>query len=110
MQTGSHNLLTQKAAHSVLRCFRRASLQLLRVHPQIALADPPFPDEASARMTDRIDDDLPAHTVESTLASFARPAPTHAPRVLVLYGSLREKSFSRYLALECERVLTRFGA
>lgn len=57
-----------------------------------------------------IDDDLPPHTVESTLASFARTPVTHAPRVLVLYGSLREKSFSRYLAEECVRVLTRFGA
>lgn len=58
----------------------------------------------------RIDDDLPPHTIESTLASLARTPPTHPPRVLVLYGSLREKSFSRYLAEECVRVLTRFGA
>jgi arsenic resistance protein ArsH len=61
-------------------------------------------------MTTRIDDDLPPHSVESVLASFARTPPTHPPRVLVLYGSLREKSFSRYLAEECVRVLTRFGA
>ncbi|MEM7153885.1 MAG: arsenical resistance protein ArsH [Myxococcota bacterium] len=35
---------------------------------------------------------------------------THAPRILVLYGSLRETSFSRKLAREVERVLTHFGA
>lgn len=58
----------------------------------------------------RIDDDLPPHSIESTLASLSRAPLTHPPRVLVLYGSLREKSFGRYLAEECARVLTRFGA
>ena len=49
-------------------------------------------------MTDRIEDDLPPHSVERTLAGFARPARTHPPRVLILYGSLRARSFSRLLA------------
>lgn len=57
-----------------------------------------------------IDDDLPSHSVSAALESLAVPASTHAPRVLILYGSLREKSFSRYLAEECARVLTQFGA
>lgn len=35
---------------------------------------------------------------------------THAPRVLLLYGSLREESYSRKVALEAERILQRFGA
>ncbi len=61
-------------------------------------------------MSDRIDDDLPPHSVASTLASFARPPSTHPPRVLILYGSLRARSFSRLLAEECGRVLTAFGA
>ena len=60
--------------------------------------------------SDRIDDDLPPHTVPSALASLGATPLTHPPRILVLYGSLREKSFSRYLAEECVRVLTRFGA
>lgn len=34
----------------------------------------------------------------------------HAPRILLLYGSLRERSFSRLLTLEAERILQRFGA
>lgn len=42
---------------------------------------------------------LNAHTVS-----------THAPRILVLYGSLRERSFSRFLAEEAGRILTAFGA
>jgi len=61
-------------------------------------------------MADHIDDDLPPLDVASTVASFARERAIHAPRVLILYGSLREKSFSRYLAAECARVLTGFGA
>lgn len=34
----------------------------------------------------------------------------HRPRVLMLYGSLRERSFSRFLTYEAARVLTRLGA
>ena len=57
-----------------------------------------------------IDDDLPVHTVESTLADLGiADSSAHPPRVLVLYGSLREQSFSRFLAEECARVLTAFG-
>jgi len=50
--------------------------------------------------------------LEGALA-FAPPlppnAPTHKPRILVLYGSLRPESFSRKLAFECARVLERLG-
>ena len=35
---------------------------------------------------------------------------THAPRILLLYGSLRERSFSRFLAEEAGRILTHMGA
>jgi arsenic resistance protein ArsH len=34
---------------------------------------------------------------------------THAPRFLILYGSLRERSFSRLLAYEAARLLERMG-
>jgi arsenical resistance protein ArsH len=34
----------------------------------------------------------------------------HPPRILLLYGSLREKSYSRFLTLEAERILQHFGA
>ena len=37
-------------------------------------------------------------------------APTHPPQILLLYGSLRERSYSRLLTLEAERILRRFGA
>jgi len=59
---------------------------------------------------DRIDADLPPHGPAATLATFAQAPSTHAPRVLILYGSLRDKSFSRYLSEECGRVLAAFGA
>lgn len=35
---------------------------------------------------------------------------THPPRILLLYGSLRERSYSRFLTLEAERLLLHFGA
>lgn len=41
---------------------------------------------------------------------FADDALTHAPRILLLYGSLRDRSFSRLMTEEAARVLTRFGA
>jgi arsenic resistance protein ArsH len=34
---------------------------------------------------------------------------THAPRFLILYGSLRERSFSRFLACEAARLLEAMG-
>ena len=37
-------------------------------------------------------------------------ASTHAPRILLLYGSLRERSYSKLLVLEAERLLRHFGA
>ncbi len=59
--------------------------------------------------------DLPnisaAHLDTPTLDKLAPPAvSTHAPRILLLYGSLRERSFSRLLTLEAERLLQHFGA
>ncbi len=35
---------------------------------------------------------------------------THAPRILLLYGSLRERSYSRLLTFEAARLLQAFGA
>jgi arsenic resistance protein ArsH len=35
---------------------------------------------------------------------------THPPRILMLYGSLRERSFSRFLTFEAARILEQFGA
>jgi arsenic resistance protein ArsH len=35
---------------------------------------------------------------------------THAPPILLLYGSLRERSYSRFATQEAARILRRFGA
>jgi len=52
-----------------------------------------------------------AHLDTPTLDKLAPPTvATHAPRILLLYGSLRERSFSRLLTLEAERLLQHFGA
>ncbi|MGR3464776.1 arsenical resistance protein ArsH [Limimaricola sp.] len=44
-------------------------------------------------------------------ALYAAPGdPGHAPRILILYGSLRERSFSRFVAEEAARLLEYLGA
>ena len=40
----------------------------------------------------------------------ASGAADHKPRILLLYGSLRQRSFSRLCALEAERLLKALGA
>jgi arsenical resistance protein ArsH len=40
----------------------------------------------------------------------SRTASQHAPRILLLFGSLRSTSYSRLLTLEAERILRHFGA
>ena len=57
-----------------------------------------------------IEDDLPIHSVVETMQSLGIKGPTHPPKILLLYGSLRERSFSRLLAEESQRVLNAFGA
>ena len=65
----------------------------------------PFPDP----------DNLPNLSEEfSDAPSLAQLTPprisSHPPRILLLYGSLRERSFSRFLTEEAARLLLRFGA
>jgi len=55
-------------------------------------------------------EDLPDHDVEGVLRELDTAISTHPPRVLMLYGSLREISYSRKLTLEAARILERFGA
>lgn len=60
-------------------------------------------------------DSLPNLSAEfSNIPSLTQLAPqgvfSHPPRILLLYGSLRERSFSRLLAEEAARLLRRFGA
>ena len=45
-----------------------------------------------------------------SVADFAREYSTHKPKILLLYGSLRERSFSRLVVEECARLLETFGA
>lgn len=56
--------------------------------------------------------DLPNLTEAARIPSAGPPtAPraAHAPRILLLYGSLRARSCSRFLTLEAERLLRHFG-
>ena len=45
-----------------------------------------------------------------TLGKLGAASSTHPPRILLLYGSLRERSFSRLLTMEAARILERLGA
>jgi len=53
------------------------------------------------------DDLLSPPNLEATLA---RPRATHPPRILLLYGSVRTRSFSRLASEEAARILHRLGA
>ncbi|WP_111431256.1 arsenical resistance protein ArsH [Rhodobacteraceae bacterium DSL-40] len=49
------------------------------------------------------------HPIDPAL--YAAPGdPGHPPRILLLYGSLRDRSYSRLLAEEAERLLAHYGA
>ncbi|MDK1373466.1 MULTISPECIES: arsenical resistance protein ArsH [unclassified Sinorhizobium] len=61
-----------------------------------ALADLPSADPRHLRMPD--------------IDALRPPFSTHPPRILILYGSLREVSYSRLLAEEAGRLLEHFGA
>ncbi len=53
----------------------------------------------------------PALLQRPDLERLERPSlSTHPPRILLLYGSLRERSYSRLLTLEAERILQQLGA
>jgi arsenic resistance protein ArsH len=60
------------------------------------------------RDTPNIDDSLLPGIDPARL--FAPGAATHPPRILILYGSLRARSFSRLSVEEAGRILTRLGA
>ena len=44
------------------------------------------------------------------MAALRAKQPAHRPRILLLYGSLRARSFSRFLTMEAARLLEAFGA
>lgn len=50
------------------------------------------------------------HFRSPTIVDLAGVASTHAPRILLLYGSVRQRSFSRLLAEEAGRLLNAMGA
>ena len=57
--------------------------------------------------------DLPAldaaHFLRPDPARLFAPPPSHPPRILLLYGSLRPRSYSRLLTLEAQRLLDALG-
>ncbi|HYG43118.1 MAG TPA: arsenical resistance protein ArsH [Bordetella sp.] len=53
---------------------------------------------------------LISELADTDIAGHFPAASTHAPRILLLYGSLRQRSFSRYATEEAARLLRAFGA
>lgn len=53
---------------------------------------------------------LPAALEIPDLSKLVAPALDHKPRILMLYGSLRERSYSRLLTFEGQKLLEAFGA
>ncbi|RFO96688.1 arsenical resistance protein ArsH [Rhodoferax lacus] len=60
---------------------------------------------------------LPSSNIDAACFQVPEPArlapsapSTHAPRILLLYGSLRERSYSKLLTLEAQRLLQIMGA
>ncbi|MFT5521678.1 MAG: arsenic resistance protein ArsH [Enterobacterales bacterium] len=54
---------------------------------------------------------LPHYSIKESIEKIKTTSTlTHAPKVLILYGSLRKGSFSKMLAIEAMRILKSFGA
>ena len=53
---------------------------------------------------------VPEHLEIPSAERLASSEASHPPRILLLYGSLRERSYSRFLTLEAARLLEHFGA
>jgi len=53
---------------------------------------------------------LPAAFQVPDFGQLVAPILDHKPRILMLYGSLRERSYSRFLTFEAQRLLEAFGA
>jgi arsenical resistance protein ArsH len=67
-------------------------------------------DKSRQPSTDGIPNLSEAHFETPTADRIEASSPVaHAPRFLILYGSLRERSFSRFLAYEAARLLARMG-
>ena len=61
-------------------------------------------------MTDALPNLDPAHFKAIDAKCLTGDAAPRPPRILLLYGSTRERSYSRLLTLEAERLLMAFGA
>ena len=54
---------------------------------------------------------IPPHSVQETIESLnSNVVSDHAPRILMMYGSLRPESFSKKATLEAAKILESFGA
>ena len=71
-----------------------------------------MPTASASRPMDKSTPNIIEAVFEAPTPDRLKPATMfdHPPRILLLYGSLRERSFSRFLTHEAARILERFGA
>ncbi|RXJ71538.1 arsenical resistance protein ArsH [Veronia nyctiphanis] len=62
----------------------------------------------------QFDDEMPAletsEFMEPSTELLSKPKSAHPAKILLMYGSLRERSYSRLVVEECQRLLTAMGA
>lgn len=68
------------------------------------------PRRTSRRMFEDLPNLTPACFASIETRRLGPPRLDHPPRILLLYGSLRERSYSRFLTQEAARILQAFGA
>ena len=65
-------------------------------------------------MSKSIEHELPnlelSQSTPPTVKDFTLTFPSHKPKILLLYGSLRARSYSKLVIEESARLLTHFGA
>ncbi|MFY3551575.1 arsenical resistance protein ArsH [Achromobacter insolitus] len=74
-----------------------------------SITSSPGAQEPGSRFDDLPNIDPLLFAPPNTAELFSPPRATHAPRVLLLYGSLRERSYSRLVAEEAARLLQALG-
>ena len=74
--------------------------------PDLPSPDLPNPDLPNPDLPNIVDEALE----RPDPTQLSRPFSIHKPRILLLYGSLRERSYSRLLTQEAARLLEHFGA
>ena len=95
-ELGPAGLLPRQRQHGLLLSRATSEHSLLKAHMSVT--------SISANI------DVASYHIPTQQALAVTHASAHAPRILMLYGSLRERSYSKLLTLEAARLLQGMGA